>query len=190
MLYFSIAIILAYLNAEAGSSLPWSSAWQDIKSWFSEIPEALISLIIGTIAVFGYCILAGMSPWWTLLMFPLPSLITYAGQQSATWAYLTWEGHKNPNTDRDSTLKEINDVFAGLLGFKLGDEGYSWVWAATKGFIITLPIGGTGIITFPLGHELGSHAKGRLPGDPNMWKELVSRLGLGLSCILWILIIL
>ena len=107
--------------------------------------------------------------------------VAYAGKQSATWAYLKWQGHDDPDTERTSTLKPFNDFVAGLFGYRLGDEGYSWVWAATKGLIMTLPIGGTGLIFHPLGHEIGSHALGRLP-RPNMWKELFGGgIGIGVA---------
>ncbi len=190
MTYIFLIIWLGYLSAEAGASLPWSKTWQDLKSWGSEVPEVLIGLTIGLVATFGYCTLLGINPLWALLMFPLPSIVTYIGQQSGTWAYLNWTGGPDRDKDRKSMLRPTNDFLAGLLGFKYGDEGYSWVWAATKGFIITLPIGGIGAILFPLGHELGSHAKGRLPGDPNMWKELTSGWGLGLACVIYLLLLL
>lgn len=181
-----LTLWLGFWSAESGASFPWSKKWQDLKEWGSEIPEVILSLTIGLVATFGYCILLGINPLWCLLMFPLPSVVTYAGQQSATWAYLTWTGHPDPETARKSTLRPMNDFIAGLIGYKLGDEGYSWVWASTKGFIITLPIGGIGAITFPLGHELGSHAEGRLPGNPNMWKEQASGWGLALACIIYL----
>jgi hypothetical protein len=189
MFYIFLILWLGFWSAESGASYPWSKKWQDLVSWGSEVPEAVLSLTIGLLGTFGYCLLLGINPLWSLLMFPLPTAIVYAGQQSATWAYLRWSSHANPDKDRESTLKGLNDFMAGLLGYKLGDEGYSWVWAATKGFIITLPIGGIGAITFPLGHELGSHAKGRLPGDPNMWKEQASGWGLGLACIIYLLLV-
>ena len=189
MINLFITLWLGFWSSESGASFPWSSKWQDIKDWFSEIPEAIVGLTIGLVATYGYCLLLGINPLWSILMCPLPSVIVYAGQQSATWAYLRWTGHANPDTARTSTLKPMNDFIAGLIGYKLGDEGYSWVWAATKGFIITLPIGGIGAVTFPLGHELGTHAQGRLPGDPNMWKEFASGLGLGLACVIFLTII-
>lgn len=190
MMYFLLTMWLGYWSAESGASFPWSKTWQDLKAWGSEVPEIILSLTIGLVATFGYCSLLGINPLWCLLMFPVPSVITYAGQQSATWAYLMWTGAPNKYRNRESTLRPTNDFIAGLLGFPYGSEGYSWVWAATKGFIITLPLGGLpGAVLFPLGHELGSHAKGRLPGDPNMWKEFASGLGLGLACVFYLIIV-
>ena len=189
MIYIFLFIALPYLTMEAGASLPWSKKWQDKVSWYSEVPEGLIALIVGTVGVWGVGEVCQVSPITAISVWIIYIGLVYAGKQSGTWAYLNWEGYQEPNTDRDGTLKPINDFIAGLFSFKLGDEGYSWVWAATKGLIITLPIGGIGAILFPLGHELGSHAKGRLPGDPNMWKEFASGLGLGLACVIFLTII-
>jgi len=188
ILYTILMLWLAYWSAESGASLPWSYPWQNFTKWMSEVPEAILSLTIGFIATFGYCTLIGINPYWSLLMFPIPTAIIYAGQQSATWAYLRWETH-TPLVDRQSTLRGWNDFVAGLLGWKSGDEGYSWVWAATKGFITTLPVGGLGVIFFPLAHELGSHARDKLPGEANMWKELASGFGLAVPCIIFLEII-
>lgn len=185
----------AYWSAESGSSLPWSSKWQNRVDWFSELPEATIALSTAGIATWGWGTLFGLSPLASVLVFLLTAGATYAGKQSATWGYLNWTGHtKDENGDgvitdadgRKSTLFGVNNFIARLFGFKLGDEGYSWVWAATKGAIITAPVGFTGLITFPIGHEIGSHAKGRLPGEPNMWKELISGATIGVSCALFV----
>ena len=70
-------------------------------------------------------------------------------------------------------MRGVNDWLAARLGYRLGDEGYSWIWAFTKGLITTLPLGATGAIFQPLWRELASHAKGRLPFDPNFWMEYV-----------------
>lgn len=165
-------IWFAYWGAESGASLPWSSEWQDKWSFGSEIPEIIISLSVAIIATYGLGKLIDLS-WYLLGAISLVYVvIAYIGKQSGTWAYLTWESHVNRNPDRQSTLRPWNDFVAGLFGWQLGDEGYSWVWAATKGFIMTLPLGGTGLIFHPIGHEIGSHAEGRLSGDRNMWKEL------------------
>jgi hypothetical protein len=188
MLYATVFLILwmAYWSAESGASLPWSQKWQDKVDWFSEIPEAVFALTIAGVSTYGWCLALGWTGVWPVLGWLLGLVVAYVGQQSATWAYLRWTGHRNPDTDRTSTLRPFNDWLAGLFGYRLGDEGYSWVWAATKGAIITAPLGFTGLVTFPLGHEVGSHAKGRLPGDPNMWKELISGAAIGVSCALFL----
>lgn len=188
MLYIILLLWMAYWSAESGASLPWSQKWQDIKGWYSEVPEAISAITIATVGVTGWYNLIGFQALYVILGWVAGIALAYAGIQSATWAYLRWKSHKDPNTTRSSTLKPLNDFIGKLFGYRLGDEGYSWIWAATKGFITTIPVGGIGLITFPLGNELGSHAEGRLPGDPNMWKELAGGLGLGLACVLWLIL--
>lgn len=190
MIYTALFLILwmGYWSAESGASLPWSKKWQDTKDWFSEVPEAIFAITIACVAIVGWYGILGASALYVILGWLAFIVVAYLGQQSATWAYLTWEGHSNPDTDRTSTLKPFNDWLAELFGYRLGDEGYSWVWAATKGFIITAPVGFTGAITFPLGHEIGSHAGGRLPGDPSMWKEITSGMAIGVSLVVFLLL--
>lgn len=186
--YIFLVLWLAYWSAESGASLPWSAKWQNKKDWYSQIPEGICALTIGTVGVYGWHHIFGFNALWVIGGWIAFILIAYAGVQSATWAYLTWTSHTPRNPDRGATLRPLNDFIASLFGWRLGNEGYSWVWAATKGFITTIPVGGvTGMVFFPLGHEVGSHAKGRLPGDPNMWKELTSGAGLGVACVVFLL---
>lgn len=202
MVWTTLFLILwfAYWSAESGASLPWSKLWQDKLDWLSELPEAIIALSTAGIATWGWGALFGLSPLASVGVFIASTVVTYAGKQSATWAYLNWTGHtKDKDGDgvitdadgRNSTLFGVNNFIAGLFGFKLGDEGYSWTWAGTKGLIMTLPFAGTGAVFHPLGHELGSHAKGRLPGDANMYKELSGGgIGIGVPAALFIITIL
>ena len=195
MIYLFFILWFAYWSAESGASLPWSSKWQDIKDWYSEVPEAIIALSVAGLAAWGWQKITGIvmhiviNPYgwvldvtWILMFlgFIISAAIAYAGKQSATWAYLTWTSHTPRSPNRQSTLRPFNDFIGKLFGYRLGDEGYSWIWAATKGFIMTLPLGGTGLLFHPLGHEAGSHAEDRLPGDPNMWKELAGG-GIGIG---------
>jgi len=190
MMYFFGFIILflwfAFWSSQAGRSMRSLSEkldnWQDKKPWYSEVPEAIIALTIGTISVWGWDKVFDIPVLWGFVLFAISTIIAYAGKQSATWAYLNWEGHtKDSNGDgvidnkdgRKSTTRGINDWIAARLGYKLGDEGYSWVWAFTKGFMTTLPLVPTGAIFQPLGREVASHAKGRLPFDSNFWMESV-----------------
>lgn len=176
----------AYWSAESGGSLPWSSTWQDKKGWYSEVPEAIVALSVGFIAAWGWDRLLDIPFLYTFVGLVIAVLVAYAGKQSGTWAYLRWQSHKDPNTARTSTLKPFNDFVGKLFGYRLGDEGYSWIWAATKGFIMTLPILGLGIVFHPLGHELGSHAKGRTK-SPNTWKELAGGgIGIGVPAAIFI----
>lgn len=181
MLYFCLTLWYAYWYAEAGGSLPWSSKWQT--SWTKFIPEFLLAVTTGCL---------GASGFWTAgsLEYVLAALclsgVSYAGLQSATWAYLPWVSHVPRNPDRQSTLRGFIDKLATVFGSYLGKESYSWIWAAVKGFIITAPVGCTGVILHPLGHEIGYHIGKRLPGDPNMYKELISGATLGSASVLYL----
>lgn len=190
LFYLLLLVWFAYWSAESGASLPWSHKWQDKWSWASELPEAIIAISVGFIAVWGWGQVFDISALWVIGLWIVFIAIAYAGKQSATWAYLAWTNHAPRDPDRKSTLRSFNDFIGKLFGYRLGDEGYSWIWAATKGFIMTLPLGGTGIFFHPIGHEIGSHAKGRLFGDSNMWKELSGGgIGIGTSAILFIYLI-
>lgn len=201
-LFFILFLWFGFWSAQAGRSMRSLSekleSWQDKKPWFSEVPEAIIAITIGTIAVWGWDKLLQMPALWVLALWPVFCIISYAGKQSATWAYLNWTGHtKDKNGDgvidkqdgRDSTTFGVNNWIAAKLGYKLGDEGYSWVWAFTKGFITTLPLAALGAIYQPLGREMASHAKGRLPFDSNFWMEFVGDgFGYAAACFTFIII--
>lgn len=178
MFYVLVFIWFAYWSAEAGASLPWSKKWQN--SFLKTVPELVIAATISICALVFWNSFFPMSYDWAITLFFIFGTISFLGKESATWAYLTWEGYtKDKNNDgviddqdgRDSTMREWNDALAAKLGYRLGDEGYSWVWAFTKGLITTLPLGGFGAIFQPIGREIFSHAKGRLPGDPNTYME-------------------
>ncbi len=184
-LFIAALLWFGFWSAQAGRSMRSLSvkldSWQDKKPWYSEVPEGILALTFGTTALWGWDKVFDMPALWLLVLWPIFCLVSYAGKQSATWAYLRWEGHiKDVNGDgvhneldgRDSTTRPINDWIAARLGYKLGDEGYSWVWAFTKGFMTTAPLGGLlGAIAQPIGREIASHAKGRLPFDSNFWME-------------------
>lgn len=194
MIYALIILWFGFWSAGAGGSIPWLKKLLDEGAdWLSESPEFIIALSIANVAVYGWDTPAG---WVTWLVFALSAVVAYAGKQSGTWAYLNWEGfNKDVNKDgvvdekdgRDSTLRRINDWISNMFKYKLGDEGYSWVWAGVKGFIQTLPVGGTGALFLPLGHEVGSHAKGRL-NNWNMYKEFsAGAIGIGIPCVILLL---
>lgn len=176
------------LGAESGASFPWSAKWQN-KGWKHQVPEIIDALLMATITMQGYNHL-GFNPAfvWQLLVFVVAAVIIFAGIQSATWLFLQWEGHKNPEIIRDATTKPVVDKVANWLGWKLGDEGYSWVAATVKGTIITLPMGGLGGILFALGYEIGSHAEGRVNKwiNPHIIAEGMSFVGIGVYALLFI----
>lgn len=200
MIYLGIFLFVwfAYWSAESGASLPWSKKWQDFASWGSQLPEWIIAISVAMVAIWGWDKLLDISAIWVILSWVVFFFIVLAGKESATWAYLNWTGHtKDKDGDgiitdadgRDSTMRDINNWIAGLFSYKLGDEGYSWVWAFTKGLITTAPLFGIGAIFQPLWREAASHAKGRLPGDSNTYMEIGDGFAYASAAIAFILIV-
>lgn len=119
---------------------------------------------------------------------------SYVFMQSATWSFLDWTGEEGKDYgDRSFTLKPIVDFIAKKFGFKLGDEGYSWISAGVKGFLIGLPVGGFSLaILWPLGYEIGSHFKGRVEKyglDPHAFSEFFAGMGAGVAICLFLLVV-
>lgn len=204
MLRTALFLIIKFiLGGESGASFSWSAKWQDKKPWFSEIPEALDALILAHMAVLGWSYFFDMSAIHSVgishyhvglslgaWLFPVFFAISYAGIQSATWMFLRWESHDDPNTTRSSTTKPAVDWLAEKIGgWRIGDEGYAWVAATVKGTIICLPMGGPfaviGGLLFALGYEIGSHAYGRTDKwfNPHIVSEGMSFVGLGVYAI-------
>ncbi len=207
MIRLILFLILKFvLGAESGASLPWSSKWQNKKPWLSELPEALDALILACIAVRGFAYMFDLTDLYSFGYYPYYAALSlgawlyipffaicYAGIQSATWTFLRWETHDDPNTERSSTLKPIVDKVSEWFGWSIGQEGYSWTAAAVKGTIITLPLGGLGGIAFACGYEIGSwfKRKGRdkyLPPwlTPHAVAEGMSFVGVGLYSMAFI----
>ena len=192
MIAFAVLLIiwLAYWSAESGASLPWSKSWQDKKPWFSEVPEAIVGLTIGCVGIWGWTKLFDIAGLAVVALWVIFIAVSYLGKQSGTKPYLKWEKNTDSNAKKpDSTLTIIADPIARQFGFTWRDEAYSWTWAILKGFITTFPVGGLGGLFHPLCREAASHAKGRLPGDPNKYMELADGVAYALACIAFILIV-
>lgn len=203
---FLFLILMFVLGVESGASFPWSEKWQrGLGLPLAQVPEMLSALILSGMAIHGYFLLGidldmilkvgfwhfhfGLSLGF--ILFIIISLITYAGIQSATWLFLHWTTYDNPDMERTSTTKPLVDLLAYKIGgWKLGEEGYAWTACALKGLIITLPFGGLGVILFPLGYEIGSHARGRVDKwfNPHIIAEGLSFIGLGISILIFILV--
>lgn len=162
----------------------WGIAW---------LPEWLYALPFGLAAAFSY---VHFNPddfkiVIAFLITVLGTLISLGGMQSSTWYFLRWETHSDPNTERGGTVKPIVDWIADRMGYKIGQEGYAWIGAAVKGFITGLPVGGVlTAVLWPLGYEIGSHAKGRVERfgikDSHAVSEFMSAAGGGLSIVVFI----
>lgn len=171
--------ILARL-AGSGFGSKWGVSWA---------PEALFTLPFGV--ALGWALQAlGLEYWICIISALLGWLVSYGGMQAATWSFLKWETADNRYPGRSFTLKPVVDFIAARFGFSLGNEGYSWIAAGLKGFIIGLPVGGIfTAILWPLGYELGSHAKGRVEKyglDPHIFSEFFSGALGGVSIFIFI----
>ena len=213
MISFIALFILLYAwfgfwSAQAGGSMTQFGnrlqKWQDGHKLLGKVPEAIIAATFASIGVWGWnaiCAWLGydLKASTLIALWVLFTAVSYAGKESATWAYLNWGGHtKDKNGDgiitaadgRNSTLYRFNTWFAKRLGFKLGKEGFSWVWAFTKGFITSAPVLFTACIFQPIGREIASHAKDRLKGDPNFYMEAVGDgFGYAASCAVFITVL-
>lgn len=156
----------------------------------SQAPELFYALPIA--AANAYAWHAFGFEWYVVVTaFVVSTAIAYAGVQSATWYFLRWESHSDPNTARTSTLKPIVDFIAARFGWQLGDEGYAWLAAGLKGFIIGLPIGGIPLaVLFPLGHEIGTHAAGRITDiETNTVRDLVTGAMTGIAIVIFVFVV-
>jgi len=167
--------LLARLSGN-GFGARWGLSW---------LPELLFSLPFGfalgwALNQFGL----GFAP--CLVFFALGWGISYAGMQSATWMFLQWGGHDEPQTQRSATLKPLVDWLAGKLGYSLGDEGYSWIAAALKGFIIGLPVGGVlNAALWPMAYDTGDFIGSKLGIDRTAVSEVLSGVGGGIAILLF-----
>jgi len=184
MIYFIIAL-MPILYALAGGSFPYSFLLDRkdkggiMPVSLTWLPEALLSISLAYVAVTAWSV-----PAWAGLLF---GGWFYGWIQAGHKDMLDWDYDDGEN--RDNTLSPIGLFIAGKFGIDRNSEAYAWLFAALKGFIITLPIGGLGIVTLPLAHEIGSHARGRVYFDPHLVVELLGGLGFALCSlfILWVL---
>lgn len=186
-IFFAIAFIIFMGVLARLSGNGWGKQWN--ASW---IPELVFTMPFGIAAGHAAHLFSTSLPY-SLAAFIIGWAVSYSGMQSATWYFLRWKTHIDPNTTRGGTLKPLIDWLAAKAGYKLGDEGYSWIAAAVKGFIIGLPVGGVlNAILFPLGYEIGSHAKGRVERfgiDPHAVAEFMSGVGCGISIVIFLAVV-
>lgn len=183
MLFAALIIYCATTSRLSGSGFgkQWGVSW---------LPEALFALPFGISFGYGvYAVTDGLQSAY--VMGIIGAIWSYVMMQTGTWYFLRWESHDDPNTERGGKIKPIIDFLAGKLGYKLGDEGYAWIAAGVKGFLIGLPVGGIPLaILWPLGYEIGSHAKGRLEKygiDPHAISEILAGVGAGMVITLFVL---
>lgn len=176
MLLVILAAVQGTLARLSGSGFgqKWGASW---------LPEALFAMVFGGANALVVDLYFG--GWWAVLSFVLSSLISYAGMQSATGPILPWdvEGLRNPN--KKYKLRPVADWIAARFKVQFDSEAYAWIWAAIKGFIIGLPVGGVLLaVLWPLGYEIGSHTRGRVEKwglDAHALAEVFTGIGAGVS---------
>jgi len=178
-------ILMGILGRLSGNGFgqKWGVSW---------LPEALMCVPYGVAlgSALGYALWPD-KPYLGILLAFAGFAVSYAGMQSATWHFLRWETHTDPNTERTATIKPLVDFIAARFGYSLGQEGYAWIAAMVKGFIIGLPVGGfITAIGWAVGYEIGSHAHGRVKFDPHAVSEFMSSaLGaIGILVFLWLMV--
>lgn len=161
----SLILLMALLAAWSGGSL-WPS--QHLPKKLTWVPEALFSLgfVWALFPLIGY---------WSILAGGWSYIWMQTGHTNA----LPW-GKGNHNPERSNTLQPIVDKIADKLGFERFDVNWCRTFFAVKGCLITLPVGGLGLILWPLGYELGNRI------GKHVWCELLSGAGAGVSILIFI----
>ena len=144
MIELLIIPIMGVLSAWSGGSL-WPS--QHLPKRLTWLPEAAFALVCAS----PYLWLPG---YWWLTFFPV-ALWVYAWQQSSPAPALHW-GTEHYNPDKESTLKPFVDA---ISPWHPSTKNYCRLYIAIKGLLITLPVGGLGLIGYPLAYELGNRTK-------------------------------
>lgn len=165
MIYFLIIFWMGITAGWAGGSI-YGHKWF---GRFDFMPEVLFSLPI----VYALFPIIG---WWGLLA----AVWVYVFFQSGTWPILPWDKEGVRSKTRSATLKPIADWIARRVVIEFDSEAYAWIYAAMRGFFITLPVGGLGLITSPLSRELGSHQSN------HGVTEVIEGAGFGLCVVIFI----
>ena len=161
--------ILAVLSAWSGGSL-YGHQWFGRFTW---IPEALFSLCV---ALPWFFILEGTDKIAALIIAGW----AYGWVQAGTANGLHWgAGVYKPS--RDTSFSPIVNWLSDRLNYDRSSVQYCRLFFAVKGFLITLPVGGLGVIGMPLGYQLGNRYS-------NTARELLSGAFIGLAVYLfWII---
>lgn len=160
------------------------------KQWnISWLPEVLFALPFGLAFAYSISLVAGFG--WTIISFLAAWAWSYGWMQSGTWPILPWDKEGVRDPERSGTLRPVADWIAEKLNVPFDSESYAWIYAALKGFLIGLPVGGIPLaILWPVGYEIGSHAD-KLPFkiDETAVAEVAAGVGAGLSIALFLLLV-
>lgn len=166
MIYLVI-LYTAITSGWSGGSLPGHKLFGRLDF----MPEVLFSL-------------AFVVPWYSVI--GIYSLLI------APWCYIWMQtGHANAlpwgsgghNPDRENTLSPVVKTISDKLGIEYYSINYARLFMAVKGFLLTLPAFGFGIILWPLGYEIGHRA------GHHVVSEVLSGAGAGLSIVATYLIL-
>ncbi len=207
MIYFIIIAVMAILSMASGASLPGSNLLNKKGEKSSEgvdkggimpinltfLPELLFGMVIGFCAVQCFENLGlDVGFKWTFLIWVACSAWAYIWMQTGHAAILPWDkADKRATRSRDNTLTPVVHFLCKITGITYISggkytEAYVWAFAGVKGFLIGLPVGGFALAgLWPLGYEIGSHAKNHLAGaswDLHMVSEGSAGAGAGIAC--------
>ena len=163
MIYL-IPIAMAVLSGWAGGTLVGHKLFGKLKF----MPELLFALFIGyaVFPILGFYAL-------------IPVIWSYIWKQTGHANALPW-GDGGHNPDRTNTLSPAVKWICNKLGIELYSRGFAWVFMGLKGFLISLPVGGLGVVGYPLGYEIGKRLKNHL------YSEMLSGFFIGLNVILFL----
>ena len=173
IIFIVLFLIFGTLAAQAGYSMTFFNnrlqSWQKKIPLGNRIPEFLIGLGFGAIALWGWDHAYELVAQW-VKMFPITNLaslfiagalfssifyfaafVSFVGKESATVFYLpgNWYGwSKDSDGDgdideddaRNSSMRPVNDFFAKILRVSIVGRWYPKIWAFTKGLLISIPI--------------------------------------------------
>lgn len=132
---------------------------------FTWIPELMFCLPIAVV----FSAMLPFSFGWFLLCFFIIWIWSYLWVQSGHKDALGWD--EAPAALRNNTLTPAVIWLGEKFKIKRGTESYAWLFTAIKGFLCC----GVGVVSFPLGYEIGSHARGRVERwgiDPHAISEI------------------
>ena len=150
-----IILYMSLMAALSGGSI-WPS--QHIPKKLTWLPELFFSLGF----VYALYPIIGLYALITIIW-------CYSWFQTGHANALSWGVNADPN--RKNTLTPVVEFFY-RKGF---GRGYSAAFFAVKGFLITLPIGGLGVVLWPLAYDIGAWLELRF-GFKNGFAHAVSEL--------------
>ena len=158
-----IIIYMAICSGWAGGTLWGFNIFGKLKF----MPEVLFTL------PFAY-VLYPLVGWWSLIALPWVYMWKQTGHANA----LPW-GDGGHNVNRTNTLSPLVKWICRKLGIEYYSRGFAWVFMGVKGFLISLPVGGLGILGYPLGYELGKRT------GKHLYSELLSGAFIGVNIVLF-----